>query len=276
MKLQKLPLFTAVAGTLMLMGAFAPKANAQVLRPIKYYDFEAGTLDSVAAPGPGGSYPFLQSPNTITKVGTSFSGSGGHFLVAGGLVNFGTISNQLAGDASLPHALLTGGQTKNGNAFVKDCFQFSVDTTGYTTLSLSFALKGTGNAAYTGIQVFAGSTNVTSTGTIDGVAAGTTTLEIGTQQDHAPEDFATITNDGSYHLYNFDISAAANTANAIIEICLSGSTNSGNASNTSFDNIQVNAIVPEPSTYIGGLLGIGVVCWYQRRWLIRSLRLRRA
>ena len=284
MKLQKLSLFGAVAGALMLTAVFAPKVNALPTVPIVYFDFENGTLTSVAKPGPGGNYPLLQT-TTITKVGTSFSGSGGHFTIVD--TNLGTTTNQLTGApgapgyTSLPHALDTGGQTQNGQVgqvriFGKDCFQFSVDTTGYSQLSLSFALKSTGAGTYKGIQVFANGTPVTSTGTIDGVAAGTTTLEIGTIGSHAPENFATINQDGSYHVYNFDISAAANTTNAIIEICLSGSSNSSSNDHAYFDNIQVRATVPEPSTYIGGLLGVGVLCWSQRRWFTRFLRLRRA
>jgi hypothetical protein len=285
MKLQKLSLFGAVAGALMLTALFAPKVNALPTVPIVYFDFEAGTLTSVSAPGPGGNYLLLKT-TTITKVGTSFSGSGGHFTIVD--TNLGTTTNQLTGApgnpgyTSMPHALDTGGQTQNGQLpghigiFSKDCFQFSVDTTGYSQLSLSFALKSTGSGTYTGIQVFAGSTNVTSTGTIDGGALGTTSLQIGTTSSHAPENFATINQDGSYHVYNFDISAAANTANAIIEICLSGSSNSSSSDHAYFDNIQVRATVPEPSTYIGGLLGVGVLCWSQRRWFTRFLRLRRA
>ena len=42
------------------------------------------------------------------------------------------------------------------------------------------------------------------------------------------------------------------------------------------DNIQVNGTaVPEPATVAGGLLGVLGLCWFQRRRLIGSLRLRR-
>jgi hypothetical protein len=34
--------------------------------------------------------------------------------------------------------------------------------------------------------------------------------------------------------------------------------------------------VPEPTTIAGGLLGVLGLCWFQRRRLIRSVRLRRA
>ena len=54
MKLQKLSLFGAVAGALMLTAVFAPKVSALPQKPIVYFNFETGTLTSVPAPGPGG------------------------------------------------------------------------------------------------------------------------------------------------------------------------------------------------------------------------------
>src|SRR5205814_8586414 len=42
------------------------------------------------------------------------------------------------------------------------------------------------------------------------------------------------------------------------------------------DNIQINGtIVPEPATVAGGLFGVLGLCWFQRRRLIRSVRLGR-
>jgi hypothetical protein len=35
--------------------------------------------------------------------------------------------------------------------------------------------------------------------------------------------------------------------------------------------MQINAIVPEPATVVGGVLGVMGLCWHQRRRLIRSL-----
>ena len=61
-----------------------------------------------------------------------------------------------------------------------------------------------------------------------------------------------------------------------VQFCFSnlrGNNANGNA--TFLDNIQVTAI-PEPSTYIGALLGLVGLCWYQRRWFARFLGLRPA
>jgi hypothetical protein len=41
------------------------------------------------------------------------------------------------------------------------------------------------------------------------------------------------------------------------------------------DNIQIIGSAPEPATVAGGLLGVLGLCWFQRRRLIRSVRLRR-
>jgi len=288
MKLQKLSLFGAVASALLLTAAFAPKADAQILRPIAYWNFEGESVPpfaSVPAPGPNPpGYPFLQSQNLMAVSGSFGGGTGGHFLVTPAQ---GTTTNQLTGDAPTTNSALdTGNNTKIGqsmgvNIFSKDCFQFSVDTIGYGNLSLSFALKGVGTTGYTGMQIFystdsgANFTQV-STGTIDGGALGTSILQIGQTNNHHSETFFNLNNGTDYHTYNFDISGAGNTANAIIEICLSGSTTSSSNNHTYFDNIRVEANVPEPRTYIGGLLGLAALCWYQRRRLTRRPRLRRA
>ena len=51
MKLQKLSLFGAVAGALMLTAVFAPQVNALPTKPIVYFNFEGNVLTSVPAPG---------------------------------------------------------------------------------------------------------------------------------------------------------------------------------------------------------------------------------
>jgi hypothetical protein len=56
---------------------------------------------------------------------------------------------------------------------------------------------------------------------------------------------------------------------------LTGTRNNAEPNHTYIDNIQIDAIVPEPATTVGGVLGVAGLCWYQRRRLIRFLRLRR-
>jgi hypothetical protein len=269
MKLQKLSLFGAVAGALMLTAVFAPKVNALPTQPIVYFNFEtAGTgLTSVPPTAFGGAYPSLQNQTIVNGPTDPFpqgSGpTGGHFGViatfgpAGNPVVAGTTMNQLSADttgANPNHALDLNGNTTSSQPMF--CFTFGLDTTGYSQLSLSFALKSVGSGQFSNVEVFT-STN-------------------GTTFAATPEGLTAINQDGSYHTYTFDVSGAAGSSTAVIEICLSGSTNSSNSNHTLIDNIQVNGVIPEPSTYIGGLLGIGVLCWSQRRWFTRFLRLRRA
>jgi hypothetical protein len=282
-------LLTAVAGALLVTAAFAPRANA-VPQPIVYFDFEnddslTDNLPSVPPPGPGGLYPLLQN-QTITKVGNSFQGgSGAHFMVVDS--NFGTNLNALSAPApytSVPQALDTGGNTLVGVAmgqqvFTKDCFEFSANTTGYTILSLSFALKSVGMGQYQYVQV-----NYSTDGgaTFHNISAsagvGTTQVNIGTSTSNfSPETFANINQDGAYHIYTFSATnnAFATSSNTIIEICLSGATNSANNNHTYFDNIVLTGDIPEPTTAVTGVLSVVGLCWCQRRRLIRSLRLRR-
>ncbi len=242
------PLFGAVASALILAGALTPRADADVLA---YFNFEGNTFTSVPAPGPGGLYPFLQN-QTILNSPTDPFPPGGLTLASG----VGTILNELIPDVPTTNSALDLSGNTNGTANL-DCFRFGVNTTGYAQASLSFALASFGNGTqYTQMEVQY-STN--------GGASFTVT----------PEGLVTITRDTLYHLYTFDISGASNTANALIEVCFTGSTTNNVLNVTNLDNLQINAVVPEPATVIGGVLGAVGLSWYQRRRLIRSLLPRR-
>jgi hypothetical protein len=235
----------------MLGGALVPRADADV---IVYFNFEGlgVPITSVPAPGPGGLYPFLQNQTIVNSPTNAFPAGG---LVVAPLV--GTTLNQLAGDVPTTNSALALRGNTTGTTTLH-CFRFGVNTTTYAQASLSFALQSLGNGTqYSQMQVRY-STN--------GGASFTVT----------PEGSVSITRDGLYHIYTFDISGASNTANALIEVCFTGSTTNAGGNVTRLDNLQINAIVPEPATVAGGVLGVMGLCWYQRRWLIRSLRWRRA
>ena len=260
MKLQKFSLFAAVAGTLMLTTALVPKANAVVLRPIEYFNFEAaGTAvydnGPLLSTNPFNGYTFLQGGNAITNVNFPSGGAtGGLFQVVTGGV--GTGDGALSPDVSTDAALALNGNTSGPGSSLMYCFKFSVDTTTYAQLSLSFELNSIGSGGqFTGVEVFYslnGSTFIAST-----------------------EGLTPITQGGGYHPYTATLDLAGKTTNTtMIEFCFSGSTNSDTKNRTFVDNIVVNAVIPEPSTYIGGLLGVVVLCWYQREWLMRALRFR--
>ena len=242
-------LFGGVAGALILAGALAPRADADV---VAYFNFEGNTFTSVAAPGPGGMYPFLQNQTILNSPTNPFS-PGGLLVVPG----VGTTMNQLAGDVPTTNSALALRGNTNGTTSM-DCFRFGVNTTGYAQASLSFALQSVGNGTQFSQMQVRYSTN--------GGASFTVT----------PEGSVSIIRDGLYHIYTFDISGAGNTANALIEVCFTGSTTNAGGNVTRLDNLQINASVPEPATVAGGVLGVIGLCWYHRRRLIRSLRWRRA
>ena len=237
-------LFGGVAGALTLAGAFAPRADADA---IVYFDFEGNTLNSVPAPGPGGLYPLLQNQTIINSPTDPFPAGG--LLVAPGV---GTTLNQLVPDVTTTNSALALRGNTQGTANM-DCFRFGINTTGFAQASLSFALQSIGNGTQFSQLEVRYSTNGGSTFTV------------------TPEGLVTITRDGAYHVYTFNMSGAGNTANALIEVCFTGSTTNNGANVTRLDNLQINAVVPEPATVAGGLLGAVGLFWHQRRQLIRSL-----
>jgi hypothetical protein len=77
---------------------------------------------------------------------------------------------------------------------------------------------------------------------------------------------------------SFSVPAAANNAPLLVlRLQFTGGQSSGNNLQDTIDNIQINGtIVPEPATVAGGLLGVLGLCWHQRRRLIRHVRFRKA
>jgi hypothetical protein len=138
-----------------------------------------------------------------------------------------------------------------------------LNTIALTDVTLSFDLDSEGNHQFTNLTLLYSTTA--------GGGAGTFT-------SFETVDLTTFA--GSYHTYSFN--ASTDTALAVndqstlyFEFCFSGSTNAGAPDFTLIDNIQVTAL-PEPSSYIGGLLGLVGLCWYQRRRFMRLLSLRSA
>ncbi len=244
------PLFGAVAGAFLLAGTLAPRADADVL---VYFNFEGNTFTSVPAPGPGGVYPFLQNQTILNSPTDPFPPGG--LLVTPAV---GTILNELVPDVPTTNTALELRGNTQGTANM-DCFRFGINTTGYAQASLSFALASLGNGTQFSAMEVRYSTN------------GGTTFTV------TPEGLVTIPHtDTLYHPYTFNINGAGNTSNALIEVCFTGSTTNNAANHTYLDNLQINAVVPEPTTVAGGVLGVIGLCWHQRRRLTRFFRLRRA
>jgi len=269
MKLRKYSLFSAVVGALALTAVLAPSAKAT--RELVYFNFEGavgtpGTFNSVPAPGPGGLYPFLQ-PSTITNV----TFPAGQLVLAPGQGTSGAGSNELPpslGQTTTNTALdAMGNDTPGSGPF---CFTFGADTSAniYTKLSLSFDLN-----SVAGTHV-----NSTPFTTLTLLYATVASPTAGDFTSFATIDLAPNLGAGYMtYLATLTAPAALNTANLSLEFCFSGANNSNGGAHTYIDNIRLTAtVVPEPSSYIGGLVGILGLCWFQRRWLVRSLRFRRA
>jgi hypothetical protein len=240
-----------LTGALILVGALAPTANADLIAYFNFEDsFNGGppdfTSDVVGAPdfNPGGGVVLT----TITTDYTSGEALANHP---------GTSLNRSAGDIDVPP--LTPGLdveltnvANNNNRH----FDFNVFSSGgfYQDMTLSFAVK-----TRTG-----GFTDVTVQFSINGGGTWTT---FGTA--------ALVVNVPS--VKSFGVPAAANNApNLAFRFFFTGGTGTRDFRYTQFDNLQLTGtIVPEPATVAAGLLGVLGLCWHQRRRLIRSVRFRR-
>jgi hypothetical protein len=141
------------------------------------------------------------------------------------------------------------------------CFSLgALNTNGLTAVTLSFDLKSVGNGTQFDTLTLLYSTTA-------GGGAGTFT------------SFQTITDiqtHPTYFTYTATSLAAFNDQSTLyFEFCFSGASSAAGPNQTFIDNITVTA-VPEPSSYIGGLLGLVGLCWYQRRRFMRLLSLRSA
>ena len=248
-------LFIVLAGALLLTAAFVPKAHADL---IVYFNFEDSAVgdpfdpaaDVIPANGgdnPGGGLQF----STLTYTGASDT------RLALAIADV----NRTAADIDIPantgHAGLamnlnnTGG---NNGAFL----QFNVNTLALGNLqflSLSFACDNNGNGFH------AAQLQYSTTG-----APGTFT-NVGS---------AMIITNGTNQLITSGTFSVVQSATGVFRLTFSGGASNGNNRETVIDNIQLNAsLVPEPATVVGGLLGVLGVCWFQRRRLIRSVRLLR-
>jgi len=256
MKLRKYSLLIAAVGALVLTGLIVPKANATL---IVYFNFEDAITggapdlkaDTIGAPdfNPGGG---LQGPTAVLTYPS------GDFESDTGL-----LGNRTAADIDSAGPPPTAGQAlrlDNTASNQGSSFCFTIDTSHLIDLSLSFAVDNNGN----------GFDTVELTYTIN----GGTTLSAGTQ----PMGLSTASIVTFSSIGAADFTAPGGLQNTEFCLIFTGSnTSHGQDRQTVIDNIQLNAtVVPEPSTYIGGLLGIAGLCWCQRRSFTRFLRLRRA
>jgi hypothetical protein len=275
MKLQKLPLFGAVASALMLTAALAPKANAVTPELLYYFDFNTEANNTAPPYTSRASGSFGTNPDgsaaplrQTTLFNQTFQGNGSGAGISIDS-NGGTLTNAFI--TGTPVDTAGGAMTLRANTTATNTSCFAIGPMNFSgvaalsNLSLSFAFEAlhTGPASahgFTDLQLAYSFDNVTYTN-FPGTTGTITTLQ---------------TTQNAYVKYMANLPTAVNGQSTVyIQFCFSGATDNGNSRSQLMDNIQVSGTVPEPSTYIGGLLGIGVLCWSQRRSLFRFLRLRR-
>jgi len=255
-----LRLLVIVAGALLLLTAFAPRAKADL---IAYYNFEDGT------PG-GGGPPDFTSEGEIAFFGVG-SIRGDRPITTNLTLSARSISstdttnrapNALTTATDPDPPLLAMGLTRSG-ANSPANFDINLNTAQgfFSNIAVSFAINAQGNG-YTAANIFFstdGGNNFTIVSTTALPNSGTITVSSGVFP-----------------------SAANNTPLLTIRIQLTGGQSNGVDLQNVVDNITIGGtIVPEPATVAGALLGVLGLCWHQRRphqrrRLIGSVRLRRA
>ena len=246
-------LFIVLAGALLLTAAFVPKANADLIVYFNFEDSAVGDPFDPAAdviPANGGDNPGggLQN-STLTYSAVGASDTRLALAIAG--------VNRTAGDIDVgaPELAMnlnnTGG---NNGAFL----QFNVNTLALGELqflSLSFACDNNGNGFHLAQLSYSAT------------GPGGTFTNVGLPM---------IITNGTNQLITSGTFSVVQSATGTFRLTFGGGASNGNNRQTVIDNIQLNAsLVPEPATVVGGLLGVLGLCWFQRRRLIRSVRLLR-
>jgi hypothetical protein len=243
-----------LAGALMLLAALAPRANADL---IAYYNFE-GT-PTPPYPVNLDSHPpavFFSSGNTLLlRTGPDASMTGVPLPNTDTLAAPGVPLNIAPGD---PAANLTSlGLTHSASADLFIDIPLFSSQGFFQDLTVSFAVNVAGNG-YSQVALWY-STN------------------FGVSFTMAPGQVFILPNGGAV-VVNFTVPMAANNAPGLmLRLAFTGGQSNGGNLQDQIDNIQIGGtIVPEPATVAGGLLGVLGLCWFQRKRLIQSVRLRRA
>jgi len=243
-------LLVILAGALLLLAAFAPCANAALLR---YYNFEApldptylvGLNSNPPAFELGGGLHGLQLHNT-----TGLPYPDGNTSVEAGL------NVNIANGDPAPNMRSLGIHSSRDTQLNLD-MAFPSPTGAYDITSVTMAIAANGNG-----YLFA-RVQMSSDGgvTFPTLISGPVGLPGG---------------GGRVVTFNIIPGTTLNIPNLVLRINFTGGQSNGVDLQNQIDNIQINGTaVPEPATVAGGLLGVLGLCWHQRRRLIRSVRLRR-
>jgi len=249
----RLPL--VLAGALLLLAAFAPRANANCPGCIRFYDMEAPVVPGEVV-GRGSHPPAIEQGNVAPFAFLLQNDDGTPYTVA----NISAEINHPVGAINFPAGAnpnsISMGFHSSGQAHLNIVMTFPSVAGIYDIQSVSFASRGSGN----GFQQV--------------------TLQISSNGGATWTNASVVTDipssDGTIVLNNTLFGSTLGIPNLLVRLHFeNGQSNGGNLQNV-IDNIQVNGtVVPEPATVAGGLFGVLGLCWHQRRRLIRSVRFRR-
>jgi hypothetical protein len=246
-------LLVILAGTLLLLAAFAPCANAALIR---FYDMEGPDPDTPPYPVNLDSHaPAIETGLTTTLF--LDNGTAGVAYPAirtsqqAGLVGINEPPGAATNNTSI-------GFTRSGasNLGVEILFPPSQFTGMYNITSVSFAYASAGNG-WDMVQLQM-STNGGLTFNINLSAV----IPLGSTP-------------GAAIAFSIPAGTTLNINNLALRLLFTGGQSNGTDLQFQLDNIQINGTVPEPATVAGGLLGVLGLCWFQRRRLIRAVRFRR-
>jgi hypothetical protein len=243
-----------VASALLLLAAFAPRANANCPGCIRYYNFEGV---------PTAPYPVnLDSHMPAIEVGPAFGmvlqtgtdptmAATGAFPVTNMFIPppGGIPLNVAIGDPD-PNLVSLGINHSGRNQLYMDIPFFSAVGI-YNVTSITFAIGGNGNGYSTALVLvsFNGGTSFTQIGLSQLIPSGP----------------------GTVLTFTIPNNTTINQPTLIVRLAFTGGRSNGADLQNEIDNVQINGtVVPEPATVAGGLLGVLGLCWFQRRRL-RSL-----
>jgi hypothetical protein len=234
------------AGAFALLAAFAPKANADLIR---WYNME-GTATPPFPVNLESHAPALELDKTL-------------FLDNGTpMMQFDAAHTRVAPE--IPFCLppnVAPGLTSIGfdhTAFTNLGVEIDMQSSQgiYDVTSVCFAYGSNGNGwAFVTLQMStdAGMTFATVPGTM--------------------ADTPLPATPGNFIMFTIAPGTTLNINNLVLRLLFTGGQSNGNDLQFELDNIEINGtIVPEPATVAGGFLGVLGLCWFQRRRLIRSVR----
>jgi len=245
-------LLVILAGALLLLAAFAPCANAQGL--LRFYDFEGPVGPPPAYPVNLGSHtPALEQGPAFDLTLTTTNGDPYPRLRTS--AEIGLPENRPPGSDP---SLVSLGIHRSGAGPLNINMPFFSATGIYDITSVSFVIAGNGNG-FEAAQLLRSS---------DG---GASFQQIpGTPIQFVPNGPGTVLT------FTVAPGTTLNIPLLVLQVRFTLGQSNGVDLQNQIDNIQVaGTAVPEPATVAGGLLGVLGLCWFQRRRLLGSLRLRR-